>query len=206
MGVETLIAKAIEASLATKMIVAGTSLAAAGQIQAGRVTASEEQSAQNIANYNAAVMEQEAEAIRKKGKFEQVQHAKESARVMSTLEKNLLAQGATGSGLLEEEQEAELELEGLLIGYEAETAARRAESQAIIDRASGRLAGQRGKSAKKAGYLGAGATLLTGFGMAGMGGGGGGGGGGGSGAVKLPKLTPREKFRFRSGGALSLPR
>lgn len=186
MGVETLIAKGLASSLATKMIVAGTGLAAAGQIQAGRIAASEEQSAQNISNYNAAVMEQEAEAIRKKGKFEQVQQAKHAARVKSTLRKDILAQGAYGSGLLEEEQEAELELENLLIGYEAETEARRAESQAVIDRASGKLAGQRGKSAKKAGYLGAGATLLTGFGMAGMGGGGGGG------------KPPKPKFKWSS--------
>ena len=153
------------------LLLIGTGTMAAGKIQEGRVAASEAESAQNIDNYNAAVMEQEAEAIRKKGKFEQVQQAKHAARVMSTLRKDILAQGAYGSGLLEEEQEAELELEGLLIGYEAETQARRAESQAVIDRMGGQLAGQRGKSAKKAGYLGAGATILTGLGMAGMGGG-----------------------------------
>lgn len=159
MGVETLIA--------------GTVLQAAGQIQGGRVAMAEAESAKRVHEYNAIIMEQEAKAIRAKGQFEQVRQAKHAARVKSTLQKDILAQGALGGGLLEEEQEAELELEGLLIGYEADVEARRAESQAELDRLSGKMALQRGRAAKKASYVGAGATLLTGFGAAGLGGGGG---------------------------------
>lgn len=151
------------------LILAGAGVMAAGQIQAGREAAAAGKSAQNINNYNAAIMEQEAKAIRAKGAFEQIRQAKEAARIKSTLRTKIAGQGAYGSGLLEEEQAAELELEGLLIGGEAETAARRAESQAILDRAAGKLAKRRGKAAKTAGYIGAGATLLTGFGMAGGG-------------------------------------
>jgi len=150
------------------LMMAGTGLAAAGQIQAGRAVASEEKSRERIANYNAAVQEREARAIRKKGSFDQMRQAKRAARVMSTQRMKLAAQGAYGSGLLEEWQEEELELENLLIGYETETAAQRAESQAEIDRATGKLAKQRGKAAKTASYIGAGATLLTGFGTTGM--------------------------------------
>lgn len=84
----------------------------------------------------------------------------------------IAGQGALGSELLEEEQAAELELEGLLIGYEGELEAQRALSQAELDRISGKMAIKRGKAAKKAAFIGAGATLLTGFGAAGMGGGG----------------------------------
>jgi hypothetical protein len=180
------------------LMMAGMGVGAAGQIQAGRAAAAEAKSAERISAYNAAVMEREAKAIRKKGAFEQTRQAKHAARVMGTLRADLAGQGAYGGGLLEEEQEAELELENLLIGYEAETAARRAESQAEIDRATGRLAKERGKAGRQAGYLGAGATLLTGFGMAGMYG-------------KTPKtgakwsdLTPREKYRYRSGGMLNI--
>jgi len=168
------------------LLLAGTGLMAAGQIQAGRVAAAEAESADRIAAYNADIMEREAKAARAKGKFEQVRHAKRAARIKSTLQKDVLAQGALGSGLLEEEQEAELELEGLLIGYEAETTAQRAESQAKLDRLSGKFALQRGKAAKKASYIGAGATLLTGLGMVGMGGGGGGG------------AKPKPKFKWSS--------
>lgn len=141
----------------------GTGLAAAGQIQAGRVAASEARSASRIAAYNAAVQEREAKAIRKKGAFDQMRQAKRAARIMSTMRMKLAKQGAYGGGLLEEEQEAELELENLLIGYETETAAQRAESQAEIDRISGKLAKERGKAARGAGIVGAGATLLKGF-------------------------------------------
>ncbi len=152
------------------LLMIGMGTQAAGQIQAGRVASAEAESADRVAAYNADIMEREAKAIRAKGTFEQVRQAKRAARVKSTLQKDILAQGALGSGLLEEEQEAELELEGLLIGYEAETVAQRAESQAELDRISGKLALQRGKAAKKASLIGAGATILTGLGAAGMGG------------------------------------
>lgn len=108
------------------LLLAGTGLMAAGQLQQGRVAQAEAKSAQNIANYNAAVMEQEAKAIRAKGAFEKVRQVKEAARVKGRLRTKIAGMGALESGLLEEEQAAELELENLLIGYEGETAARRA--------------------------------------------------------------------------------
>jgi len=150
------------------LLMIGMGTQAAGQIQAGRVAASEAESAKRVHAYNAAVMESEAKAIRDKGKFEQVRWAKHAARVRSALRMKIAGQGAIGSGLLEEEQAAELELEGLLIGFETETKAQRAESQAELDRISGQLATRRGKAARKAGYIGAGATLLTGLGAAGL--------------------------------------
>ena len=150
------------------LLMVGTGVMAAGQIQQGRVAASEAQSAANLANYNAAVQEREAEAIRKKTRFDQIRHAEESARIQGALRTKLAGAGAVGSGLLEEEQFAELELERFLLGYEGEIEAERALSQAELDRMSGKLALQRGKAARQASYIGAGATLLTGFGTAGM--------------------------------------
>jgi len=150
------------------LLLAGTGLMAAGQIQAGRVAASEAESAKRVAAYNAAVMEQEAKAVRRKAKFEQVRQAKAARAKLSELQLWEAGTGAIGSGLLEEEQRAELELEGLLIGYEGEVEAQRALSQAEIDRATGRLSVQRGKAARKASVIGAGATILTGLGSVGM--------------------------------------
>lgn len=159
------------------LLLVGTGVGALGQIQAGRAAEAEAESAQNIANYNAAVMEQEAKAIRQKAGFEQQRQAKKAARIRSTMQARIGVAGAVpsvGAPLLAmAEQEAELELENLLIGYEGEVAAQRALSQAELDRMGGRLAVQRGVAAKQASYFGAGATLLTGFGAAGMGGGGG---------------------------------
>lgn len=130
----------------------------------------EGRSAQNLAEYTAQVEEQQAKAVRAKTKFEQRRQAKAGERVKSALRARLGAAGAEVSAgtplLLSAVQAAELELENLLIGYEGEVAARRAESQAVLDRLQGKLARQRGKSAARQANIQFGmqtASLLTGF-------------------------------------------
>jgi len=155
--------------LAIPLILAGTGVATAGQIQAGRVAEAEAKSAQNIANYNAVVMEREAQAQREKARFEQQRQAKRGTRVESALIAKLGAAGGIPSpvaGELLAEQAAELELENLLIGYEAEIGAQRALSQAELDRLQGKIYRKRAKVAKPISYFRAGETLLTGFGKA----------------------------------------
>lgn len=113
----------------------------------------EGKSAQNIAEYNAKVAEQQAEAERLRSGFDQMQQAKEAERIKSRLSAGIGAAGGAGSPVaidLELEQEEELELENLLIGFEGEVAAGRAESQAVLERLQGQLAKQRGKSAARA--------------------------------------------------------
>ena len=110
----------------------------------------EGESAQNIANYNAEVAEQEAAAVRMKAKFEQIRQAKRAERIKGALTADIAKAGGLGSPVaadLSAEQAAELELENLLIGYEGEVGAKRAESQAILDRLQGKLAKERGRSA-----------------------------------------------------------
>lgn len=155
-------------------ITVGTGIGAMGMYQQGQVAAQQAKSAQNMANYNAQVQEQEARARRQKATFDQTRQAKHGARVKSALTAKLAKAGGLGSPValdLAAEQAEELELENLLIGYEGEVGARRAESQATLDRMSGKIARKRGKAAKTASYYQAGGTLLTGFGAAGMGGG-----------------------------------
>lgn len=156
--------------LAIPLILAGTGISAAAQLQAGAAAESEAESRQNIANYNAALMEREAKAIEGKTEFEQKRQAEAAARTKSRLRARLAATGAVpdiGTPLLiQEEQAEELELENILIGYEGQVAAAKARSQAELDRLTGRIAVKKGKAAKKAGFIGAGATLLTGFGTA----------------------------------------
>ena len=152
------------------LIAIGTGVMAAGQIQQGRVAEAEAKSAQNIANYNAAVQAREAEAIRQQVGFESKRQAKRAARVKSTLTAELGAAGGLGSPVaadLVAEQAAELELENLLIGYEGEIGAQRALSKAELDRLQGKLYRRRGKAAREASYYRAAGTLLTGFGQAG---------------------------------------
>ena len=159
----------LAANVGTVATVAGTGIAAAGAIQAGRVAEAQAKSAQNIANYNALVQEREAEALRQKAGFEQKRQAKRAARVKSTLTAALGAAGGLGSPVaadLAAEQAAELELENLLIGFGGEVGAGRAETQAELDRLQGKISRQRGKAARKASYFRAGGTLLTGFGTA----------------------------------------
>lgn len=127
-------------------------------------------SAQNIAEYNAQVAEQEAKAARAKTEFEQRRQAKAGARVKSALRTKIAVAGGGVQPLLEAVQAAELELENLLIGYEGEVVARRAESQAVLDRLQGQLARQRGKTAARQASIQFGmqvASLLTGFGGSG---------------------------------------
>lgn len=153
----------------TWLITAGTGISIGGTIQAGRVAEAQGRSAQNIAEYNALVQEREAEALRQKAGFESKRQAKRAARVKSTLTAELGAAGGLGSLVaadLAAEQAAELELENLLIVYEGEIGAKKALSQAELDRLQGKLYRQKGKAAREASYFRAGETLLRGFGTA----------------------------------------
>lgn len=138
----------------------------------------EGKSAQNISNFNAAVAEQEAEALRERAKFAQKRQAKRGAEIKGELEAGLAAAGGLGSPVAADliaEQAAELELENLLIGFEGEVGAGKAESQAELDILQGKLSRQRGKSAARAANIRfatqlattpvgeKGGTLLTGF-------------------------------------------
>ena len=147
----------------------GTGISAIGQIQAGQAAQQEAESQQAVANFNAQVQRREAEAIRQKTEFEQVQQAKESRRRLGTLRAALGAAGVvTGEGTplqLQATQVIEDELENLLIGQRGKVAAGRALSQADIDVEQARLFGARGRAARTAGFIGAGATTLRGVGQ-----------------------------------------
>ncbi len=127
-------------------------------------------SEQNIANFNAAVQEQQAEAEIQKATFASKRQAKKAAEIKSALTAKLAKAGGLGSpvaGDLAAEQAKELDLENILIGFEGEVAARRAETQAELDILKGKLAKQRGKSKARAANIQFGvlaATFLTGFG------------------------------------------
>ena len=120
--------------------------------------------AQEIDNYNAAVAKQQAEAERIKSKFASIRHAKKAEEIKGALTAKLAGAGGLGSpvaGDLEAEQAAELELENLLIGYEGEVAARRAESQAELDILQGKAAKLKSKSAARAANIQFGTQLAT---------------------------------------------
>jgi len=171
MGLLTGIGAAVSAAAAPYAVpamIAGIGLTAAGQVQAGRAAAAQAESAQVLANYNAAVQEREARAIGQRTALEQRRQAEEAARAMSRLRAGLGVAGVVptaGTPLqIQAKQASEFEIENLMIGYRGVTAAERALSAAEIERMGGRLAIQRGRARERAAYIGAGATLLTGFG------------------------------------------
>ena len=97
----------------------------------------EAKSAQNLANFNAAVQVQEAKAIKSKGGFEGRRAAVEAVKRSSATTAAIATAGGLSSpvaGDIAAAQGAEDELEQLLIGFESEVGARRALSQADIDR------------------------------------------------------------------------
>lgn len=153
------------------LIAGGIGLAAAGEIQAGRVASAEAESQEAIANYNAAVQEREAQAVEQRTGLEQQRQAQESARAMSRIQARIGVSGAVptvGAPLrLQAKQASEFEMENLMIGYRGATEAARARSAAEITRIQAKVYGRRAKTAKQAGYMRAGTTLLTGFGSMG---------------------------------------
>lgn len=130
----------------------------------------EGKSAQNIANFKAAVEEQKAKAETAKAGFKSKRQAKAGVAAKSTLIAKLATGGGIGSPVASDliaEQAEETELENILIGFEGEVASQRALNQAEIDRLGGKLAKQRGKSGARAANVQFGvqvASFLTGFG------------------------------------------
>jgi len=151
-----------------ELAIIGGGLQAMGSMQQGRAAQQEASSMRAMAEYNAAVQRRQAEAERQKARFEQKRQAQAGKRTMAALEARIAKAGGTGSPVaadLAAEQAAELELENLLIGYEGETRAQRSESQAAIDTMQAGIYKKRGKNYRRAGMIGAGTSLLTGFGQ-----------------------------------------
>jgi len=124
----------------------------------------EGKSAQNIDNFNAAVAKQQGKAAKTRAGFAQKRQAETAVRTQSALTAKIAAAGGLESPVAADilaEQAAESELENLLIGFEGEVAARRAESQAELDVLAGKLARKRGKAAARAASIRFGTQLAT---------------------------------------------
>ncbi len=147
--------------------IGGTGMSLLGQFMGGQSKEADIKNLQTIADYNARVYDMQARTERQKALFEQKRQAKRGARVQSTLTAQLGAAGGLGSPValdLAAEQATELELENLLLGYEGEIFARRAESQAGIYKLQSRIYKQQFEAQKKANLFGVGKSLLSGFG------------------------------------------
>lgn len=117
------------------------------------------QSQASMAEYNAKVAEAQAAQVREAAAFEERRSRDSARRFLSTQRALYGASGVTveeGSPLLVmADTAAESELDALAIRYSGSVEAARAQSQAALDRMSA-------QTYRQAGYLDAGASLLTG--------------------------------------------
>ena len=148
--------------------VAGVVMGAMGTFAQGQAAAAQAKGQAAIANYNARVAKQDARAKELRTQFEQQAQAEAGARYGSSL---LAGMGASGSIpsqgsplLVQAQQAAESELDNLMIGYTGMVAAGQSRSQASLDRLQASVYRQQAGNYRMAGMIGAGTSLLTGFG------------------------------------------
>ena len=137
--------------------VAGAGLSAYSQIEQSKAQ-------EKMSQYNAAVARQDAEAAREAAAYEELRHKDETGRLRGRMLALYGKSGVTMEGSPLEvmaESAAQAELDTLAIRRAGATAASRHEAQAQLDVI-------RGRSARRAGYYGAGTTLLSSAGQIGM--------------------------------------
>jgi hypothetical protein len=146
----------------------GAALAAAGQIGQAQAASAQAKGQEAIAQYNARVDKQNAEAATQQSLYRQQIQVNEADRLQSSL----LAQAGAGGVvptegtplMIQAKQAAQSELDRAMIAYQGQIASRRYMSQSAIDTAQAGIYGQQASNYSTAGYIGAGSTLLTGLG------------------------------------------
>lgn len=135
--------------------VAGTALSVYSQVQQ-----SKEQ--KKWSEYNAAVAERDATAAQQTAEHEAGEKRKETQRLLGRQRALYGKAGVTLEGsplLMMEETASEGEIDALMIEREGKLLAGRYQSEAALSR-------MKGSAAQRAGYYGAGSSLLTGAGSA----------------------------------------
>jgi hypothetical protein len=142
----------IEASTAMMLMsAAGTAMSVVGQIQQGKST-------KQWSEYNAAVAERDALAAQQSAEYAAGEKRKETERLLGRQRALYGKAGVTVEGsplLMMEETASQGELDALMIEREGKLKAGNYQSEAALSR-------MKGASAQRAGYYGAGSSLLTG--------------------------------------------
>ena len=148
-------------------MIAAMAVMAAGKIYEGMAANAQGKSEQNMANYNAALSEREANMTEQKTAYQQKLQAEEASRRQSTMRAGLGASGVVsteGSPLLiQAEQASQDEFQNLLVGYQGQQEATALRSGATLNRMEGKVARQKGKAGLTAGFIGAGSSLMSSF-------------------------------------------
>jgi hypothetical protein len=151
---------------------AGLGLEAVGMIGQGAAASAQAKGQQAVAEYNAKVATQQAAAEQQATLYKQRLTAEAANRTAGTLRANLGASGVVpseGTPLqLQAQQASQAEIDQLMLGYQGSVAEQQQMDQATLDRLQASIYGKQAQSAMTAGMIGAGTTLLTGFGKIGM--------------------------------------
>jgi hypothetical protein len=156
----------------TDIAVAGLGLGAAGMIGQGNAASAAAKGQQAVSEYNAKVAQQQGKAEEQATLFKQGQQEQAAARQASSLQAAAGASGAVtteGAPLqIQGVQAQQSEMDNLMLGYQGQIAQQQSLNQSQLDELQAGIYGQQASNAQTAGLMGAGTSLLTGFGKMAM--------------------------------------
>jgi hypothetical protein len=151
--------------VSASLMIAASAMQAVGAIQQGKMAAAQGEAQMNAANYNARMKEIEAGITREQANAREEQQRRQARQVLGK-QRAAVAQagiGFGGSALDIMEQSATFaELDALTIRYEGDLKAKGLLAEAEYDKYSGQVAMAMGKAQKKAAYVSAAASMLSG--------------------------------------------
>jgi hypothetical protein len=160
------------APLAIGLGVVGTGVAAIGAFEQGQAASDAAKGQQAIALYNQKVADQQATAQGQAAAVQQERAAEAADRLKGQQRAALGASGAVPSEgtplMIQAQQAAQSDLDQLMMGYNADIQQQQTRSQAGMYGLQAGIYGQQASNAGMAGMIGAGSTLLTGFGNTAM--------------------------------------
>lgn len=152
------------------LVATGTGLQAYSQYEAGKQAATQAKIESAWQSYNAKVLKMEAEAEKRAAAFEAKQQRRESKQFLARQRALIGASGVEVAGsplLVEKDTAAQLALENINIRLAGRRRVKRYESESILETSKAQASRMAAKRYKRAGMIGAGASLLRGAGEVG---------------------------------------
>lgn len=155
-------------STAGKAMAVGTAMSAVGAVAGGYAQKSQAEAQAKAAEYNANLTKMQADVERSQSAAREEQQLRRGRQVLGA-QRAAIAQAGAGFGgsmadIMEESATA-AELDALTMRYEGDLRSKGLLAQAEGDLYGARAARAAGKQAVKAGWISAGASALTGYGM-----------------------------------------
>lgn len=147
------------------LAVAGTAVSAVGAIQQGNVASANARAQQDAANYNATIEAQGATTARQQANAREEAQRRATRQFLGEQRAGLSQAGIGLDGSAADvhgQSAANAELDALNIRYEGELDARGLLAQSALTRHEGQVAGVNARTARRAGYMNAASTILSG--------------------------------------------